>query len=360
MGVKQKKRYLSDIISNFQSDGNKKRLISDISNIRPRCMLIAINDECNYRCLHCDCARRHVIEGISYAAGQWSRLVDRFADYGGRIVAIIYKEPLLTVESRAKVAAIISRAKIRNLRCGLINNGSHFDKFLIEWPDLKIDYVDFSIEGMKIVQEKIRCHSSFEQVERAIILAVNNKNIRQANLIFTINAYNFKEIYRFCEYFAKNTKINFVFDVWMPYPRAPKDFAINENIFINQVLPVLTVLAKNYPNRIILDLFPEAFKNYKKIYSYFLQSGELLEDDQYGFYTEYKKIIVRFESTTLLAINSLLVSPQGKIISRLAFSKKNYLNNNLGDVLKKFKGNKHPNLAYIKNEINKLDNITLF
>ncbi len=129
--------------------GNKQFFLKSIRDYYPRCFSIYINSACNLRCLHCDCPReRYSLDNPELSAGEWEEIIKKFAQKKGEPVAIIGWEPLLTADSRRKVYTVIKTAKKYGLKCGLVNNGSFFQKFMEEYPDAKMDYIDFSIEGL--------------------------------------------------------------------------------------------------------------------------------------------------------------------------------------------------------------------
>ncbi|MFA6421907.1 MAG: radical SAM protein [Candidatus Buchananbacteria bacterium] len=296
---------------------------------KPHILLIAINDKCNYKCLHCDCSPQHISGNKKFSKKQWIKLINDFADYGGKIISIIYKEPLLTIQSRKKVAAIIMTAKKKGLRCGFINNGSKFKNFIQEWPNLKIDFVDFSIEGLKINQEQIRINSSFKSVEESICLANKNKNVKQINLIFTINKLNYSEIKQFVNYFARLNKINYIFDTWIPYKNSPPNFGISKEVYLKNIFPVLSSLGKKYPNRIILDFFSSSFRN-NGLFKNIQKNGKKIKLNTRDYLIKYKNFFIRYENPLLLFQEAIIISPQGKIIRREALNKFNYLQDNFG------------------------------
>jgi len=132
------------------------------------------------------------------------------------LIAIVGREPLLTVASRKKVYAVIKTAKKYGLKCGLVNNGSFFQKFMEEYPNVKMDYIDFSIEGLKETHEKIRRGSDFKTVEKAIKLAVKSKVAKDIYLAITLTNLNYQEIEKFFNHFRKIGKFKYVFHTLVP------------------------------------------------------------------------------------------------------------------------------------------------
>jgi len=339
--------------------GNKQSFLKSIRDYYPRCLSIYINSACNLRCLHCDCPReRYSLDNPELSADEWEKIIKKFAKRKGELVAIIGREPLLTADSRKKVYTVIMTAKKCGLKCGLVNNGSFFHKFMEEYPSVKMDYIDFSIEGLKKTHEKIRRGSDFKTVENAIKLAVKNKVAKDIYLATTLTNLNYQEIEKFFNHFRKIGKFKYVFHTLVPTLSHKRDddrqndqLKISEKIYLEEILPALEKMSKNA--NVLLDVYPVSFKDFPEFVSEIL--GDLIYINEEFVFAEKDNFSVRFTSILHTLMSALVASPDGKVISMDDLPRKNCSENNMGNVLNALEIKQHPNFREIKKKVNQID-----
>ena len=339
--------------------GNKQSFLKNIRDYYPRCLSIYINSACNLRCLHCDCPReRYSLDNPELSADEWEKIIKKFAERNGELVAIIGREPLLTADSRKKVYAVIKTAKKYKLKCGLVNNGSFFREFMEEYPDAKMDYIDFSIEGLKKTHEKIRRGSNFETVENAIELAVKSKVAKDIYLAATLTNLNYQEIEKFFNHFQKVGKFKYVFHTLVPtFPHKRDDdrqnnwLKVSEKIYLEEILPALKKMSKNA--NVLLDVYPVSFENFPEFISKVLGSSIYINEE--FIFAKRDNLTVRFTNTLQTLISAIVVSPDGKIISMDDLPRKNCSENNMGNVLNALKIKRHPNFREIERKVNQIN-----
>ncbi|HHE45956.1 MAG TPA: radical SAM protein [Candidatus Moranbacteria bacterium] len=339
--------------------GNKQFFLKSISDYYPRCLSIYINSACNLRCLHCDCPRKsYTLNNPELSAKEREKIIKKFATKKGELVAIIGREPLLTADSRKKVYAVIKTAQKYGLKCGLVNNGSFFHKFMEEYPDAKMDYIDFSIEGLKETHEKIRRGSDFKTVEKAIKLAVKSKVAKDIYLATTITSLNYQEIEKLFNHFQKIGKFKYVFHTLVPTIPHKRDddrqnnyLKVSERIYLKEILPILEKMSKRA--NVLLDIYPVSFKNFPEFILEILD--DLIYINEEFVFAKKNNFLIRFTTTLQTLMSTIVASPDGKIITMEDLTRKNCSENNMGDVLGALETNQHPNFKEIKKRINQID-----
>ncbi|MEA1925929.1 MAG: radical SAM protein [Patescibacteria group bacterium] len=339
--------------------GNKRFFLKSIRDYYPRCLSIYINSACNLRCLHCDCPReKYSLDNPELSAEEWEEIIRKFAARKGELIAIIGREPLLTADSRKKVYTVIMTAKKYGLKCGLVNNGSFFQKFIEEYPNAKMDYIDFSIEGLKEAHEKIRRGSDFKTIESAIKLAVKSKVAEDIYLATTLTNLNYQKIEKFFNHFRKIGKFKYVFHTLVPTSSHKRDddrqndrLKVSSEIYIKEILPALEKMSKHAS--ILLDIYPVSFKNFSEFVSKIL--GDLIYINEEFVFAEKDDFSLRFTSILNTLVSALIVSPDGKVISMDDLPRKNCSENNMGNMLDALEIKQHPNFKEIKRKVNQIN-----
>ena len=294
---------------------NHAGFLGIVNRLFPKSLSIYVNMECNLDCLHCDCKReKYKLKYPELSAREWKKVIGKFADKRGGIVVIAGREPLLTKESRKKVAAILKESKKRGLRCGLVNNGHFFKHFSEEYPQVKMNFIDFSVEGLKGTHEKIRRGSCFELVESAVKIAVKRDIAEEVYISTTLTKMNYSELELLTDHFKKLPKIKHVFLSWVPKndKEVFKKLYLSDDDFLAKVYPTIKRLSET--NEILLDLFPSSFKNFENIQKKIIPLDNTYLSDSF-IYAQNDTLPIRITSSLFSLITSIVAASDGQIVS---------------------------------------------
>lgn len=290
--------------------GDRDVFLKSVQNYFPLCLSIYINASCNLNCRHCDCPKGDMIlQGSELTAKEWEEVIKKFSKKG-ELVCIIGREPLLTPKSRKDTYTVLKTAKKYGLRCGLVNNGHYFQQFIEEYPGAQMDFIDFSIEGLKGTHEKIRADSDFDIVENAIKLAYEGNIAEDIFLATTITRANYQGIEGLVNYFRKIGRFKHIFHTYVPKIKDDGELRINENEYIDKILPLLKGLSEN--TEILIDVFPQSFSDYPKLFAEIMNGAEFFIDNQ-CVSAKKGNLSLRFTNSLQSLISIIVIGPDGGI-----------------------------------------------
>lgn len=346
-----KKISLARKLIQLKESGDTDDFLIQIKDTFPNCLSVCVNYDCNLRCLHCDVPRNENCPQNPelIKAADWKTIINNFAARGGKIVSIIYREPLYDKESREKVYAILQEAKKQNIRCGLVNNGSFFDEFIKQCPDVKMDFIDFSIEGPEAIHENIRIGSSYDTLKKAICSCKQNGIAKDIFLATTINKLNYQRIAGLVEEF-KPLGVNHIFHTWMPTDQQFDSLYLPEEIYIKEILPFLAELSKS--TTVLLDVSPVSFRHFSEFWDHIFPKSKFYMEDTY-IYAKYGNLHIRFININQSLLEIMVVSPEGKLISmeERYLTKKSPSRKNAPDILDVLDSKSHPNIEVLREKL---------
>lgn len=148
------------------------KLILNTSKISTVTLLI--NHTCNLRCKHCFYGNDILFEP-ELSIKEWKSVINQLFDIGVRHFHIAGREPFAS----NKIIGILEYLKkiksAQEIRYGVITNGIFVKQYLDQLFGLNIDYIDFSIDGTKKVNNWLRGEGSFEKTVKNLKLALNRK-----------------------------------------------------------------------------------------------------------------------------------------------------------------------------------------
>ena len=318
---------------------------------------ITISRECNLRCKHCDLPPEFKETEAQLNLGGWKKFVIDFASINSneeKVVTIVAKETLFNKAIRKKTATILQTANgLENIFAGFVTNGHYFTEFLQEYPNIKADYMDVSLEGKKELNDKIRGQGSFEKAVAGLKLAIKKNLAPKIFVASTMTGLNTQgnSINDFIKLANGWGVENFVFHTLIPGKYVEKGLRIEDNSFLN-LIPQFESMAEKINGQIVVDVFPQSFDNFENVITKILPSVDLFLDASGYLVGEWKhnnnKLFFRFLNILWILIVCFVITPEGFIIKLTDLRNKKYLSKRLGHIQNITHWKKNPNKKAIK------------
>lgn len=158
------------LVEKFQKDRDLEAFLQSLQACPITLLFGQVNYRCNLQCKHCSVNHFPTsMDETVLPAKMWAPIMtDIMNRFGGRIVVIAAMEPLLDTASRSACWQILNTAQNADKKIGLITNGTHFPEFYHEWQakyaDLQLDYIDFSVEGTRRLNDFVRGVGHFDRL----------------------------------------------------------------------------------------------------------------------------------------------------------------------------------------------------
>ena len=317
---------------------------------------VTINRKCNLRCKHCDLPPEFEENEKELNPDGWEKFANNFARINNgqeKVIAIAAREPLFDKTVRQKTAIILQTAnRLKNIFAGFVTNGHYLPDFIKEYPNLKTDYMDVSLEGNKQLNDKIRGQGSFEKAVAGLKLAIEKKLAPKIFVASTMTGLNTQgnSITNFIKLANGWGVENFVFHTLIPGKYVEKGLRIKDKIFLN-VIPQFEKMAEKINGQIVIDVFPQSFDNFENIITEILPSMDLFLDASGYLVGEWKnsdKLFFRFFNILWSLIIFFVVTPEGFIVTATDWRTKKYLAKKLEHIQNIIHWEENPNKKVIK------------
>lgn len=224
---------------------------------------LLINHECNLRCKHCFYGNDELY-GEELTADEWKTVIEQLLDIGVRHFHIAGREPFIN----NKVIEILKHLKkikeSQEIIYGVITNGILVKDYLNELSDLRLDYLDFSVDGTEKSHEWIRGEKTFKKTIDSLKNAVE-KNVASTIYVSSVaHKRNYSDLPRMLEYLHKLGVRNFFVQPMLPVGRAKnlKEYVLTPDEYDKMIgLYVSTIkkLDKDAPLNVEILVYPTMF-----------------------------------------------------------------------------------------------------
>jgi MoaA/NifB/PqqE/SkfB family radical SAM enzyme len=147
----------------------KTRFLRRMHHPKLRTAFLELTNKCNLRCKMCNWQTRKETGYISRSLFQ--KCVDQLAELGLEVLNLQFGgESLLHPDFRDLVKYAIQKRDQGEIGCvGLTDNGMLFDQSIADlFISLKVDWVNFSLDGIGQVNDSIRLGSKYSVIEKNI------------------------------------------------------------------------------------------------------------------------------------------------------------------------------------------------
>jgi len=219
---------------------------------------VSINNECNLNCKHCS----HVIKSNGHhklSLNDWIRIATQLIDLGVKRIHICGKEPLLSpwLEEFIKTLDLFKQG--RDFKYGLVTNGTLLKENLCWISSYSIDYVDVSIDGLRLGHDFLRGSGSFARTKQQVKAALQVLGGDRINITTVVFKHNIKEIVQMLEEFNLMGVKYFFIQPIQNIGRARR----NSNLFIS-ANDYRWLIEEISTNRVFLDCLIELFVDYSQ------------------------------------------------------------------------------------------------
>lgn len=304
-----------------------------------RTVAAMVNATCNLNCPHCDLPNSYKKYNGALSPKQWKNLIESIIEkLSPEVIAVSATEPLLNKGVRSKTLAILETASAQNTKCGIVTNGTFLREFFNEMPtDLKIDYLDVSVEGYGAIDDAMRGEGHFSSINQA--LRSLNWNIKTENLFIStcLNSFNSKPN-------DLRKHLNWVKSI-SDTPRAALLFMYNNEhtsselrltqSMILDILEVAVEAAEDFKD-LFIEVFPYSIPNLEQfIESDILPGPDKLMRDSNGILVGHVagNLYIRYVTPLDLVKYHLRISPEGHILKPEGIESKDYLSFSYGDFI---------------------------
>jgi len=184
--------YLRDgVIENKWSSRRLKNNIKSMIHISS--VGLYLTHECNLKCKHCFWGTSEPIDD-ELNLSQWQSIIDQFIANGTYHYHICGREPFMSNKLLDILNYLSFKKKTNKLKYGIITNGILLKKYCHELKNLDIDYLIFSLDGLRQGNDFIRGKDNFEKTWEALELALKYKLAKSISTSTIIYSGNIDEI----------------------------------------------------------------------------------------------------------------------------------------------------------------------
>jgi len=180
-----------------------------------------VSDSCNLKCTHCFHGDVRSLEE-QLSSEEWYRVVDQFVELGVQQIHISGREPFVGDKSVQLLQYLHSVKEKTGIKYGAITNGINVPAYLPTIQKLNIDYLDFSLDGLKESHEMLRGKETFSKTVQAIqdTLAVLSK--KRVYVSSVVHKGNLEDVPRMIDYLHHLGVNKFFFQPLQPQGNAVK------------------------------------------------------------------------------------------------------------------------------------------
>lgn len=300
---------------------------------------IMVNNECNLKCPHCDLPSQYKNYGKDLSIKEWNYLLDKLLPIiKPRILAVASREPLL-LNSQEKTASIMKTAERHQVPCkGFVTNGYFVKDFWQKNPDLKVSYMDISVDGPPEINQITRGPKHFSLVEDFLKTRSHKSNIEKVFISTALTKWTAPKepLSRFLSWVKGTMKVpRLVLLVLYPNQNVDKTLHMEDDDLL-KILDLLISESRNFED-LFLDMFPSSLPGLAMLMEQgiFPKGDEFIRDDSgmlYGHIAE--NLYIRIENLAELEKYHMRISPEGDIIPVSSIGRHDYLADSHGNLMK--------------------------
>ena len=203
-------------------NNTSKEDLSSLVNLLAKIEFVELytSNICQLHCKHCIMGEIDPKQQ-PLSLDEWLRVIDQFLNLGVKNFHLAGKEPFLE-KNTFEILSYLSKIKSnKDIRYGLITNGLALNSNninLLEKYD--VDYLDFSLDGMKTGHEYLRGKNTFNKTIKAIKLSLNVLGWRKTFVSSAVYKDNINEVLEMIKTSNEFGARQFFIQPMVPYGRA--------------------------------------------------------------------------------------------------------------------------------------------
>lgn len=223
-----------------------------------------INHRCNLRCKHCFYSKDKTFES-ELTVEELISVIDQLLEIGVRHFHIAGREPFYD-NKVIPILHYLQKLKDdgRELKYGIITNGTLIYEFIDQISQIELDYLDFSVDGLENENDFLRGLGSFRRTLQGLQLALTNKLAKKIYVSSVVHSKNYNSLLPMIKYLHKLGVRDFFVQPMVPLGRAKKlqHLVLSEELYsklIFQSEKFLEGLNKKSSATITLFIYPTFF-----------------------------------------------------------------------------------------------------
>ena len=309
---------------------------------KPSELVLFPSSGCNLNCKHCSYLCKSSPEQ-NVLLSKLKETIDEAISLGIKLVVLVGREPLLEFP---RTKEILEFLKDKDVKVGMVTNGTLVAKHIEELKKYKFYYLDVSLDGPKIEHEINRGEGTFEKTRDGIKLLLNNCNYKRFFLSSTLMSYNYNALPEMVKEFSSYGVENFCFGTYITTKYNPQEWKLEENQMLDFIKSLKQLEVKG---QLIIDIHSEV----QHLWEFLIKEKVILEKEikfdvnhncYYGIpetniYIKSSKHTTGPEHTVTITAEGYYL-PNYKLIASRQYKEKsigNIQNLSYGDYLKKLK-----------------------
>jgi MoaA/NifB/PqqE/SkfB family radical SAM enzyme len=251
-------------VRNWQDVGRKQLTGADIFReyigvARPTQVEVGIGNTCGLQCQHCF---------LGYGGGQMHgdlipmpKLLSTMTEFverlGTRIVCVTDRDALTPHRSIPFFQHLANlRETYPDLKFGGVTNGIAIDKFADDLEQIKLDYLDVSLDGVRTEHDAMRGAGNFDRTLANIRLALKRELADRLIIATTLTRFNDRSIVELIRYLIEEEGIQWI-DVGPLMSVKMQEYQLNESDtvkFLSNLFDTLKSVRTEHPVTVIFEI----------------------------------------------------------------------------------------------------------
>lgn len=178
-----------------------------------------ISDKCQLSCAHCFHGNVRCVESpLSFS--EWCSVIDQLLDIEVKHIHVAGGDPFYDKKALQVLQYLGKKRSIYDFKFGCITNGLNFSKCIEAIKDFNIDYIDFSMDGLREGHESLRGRNSFNRTFEAILLSLKVFGTTKTYVSSVANKSNVFQIPEMIVWLAEHGISRFFIQPIQPYGSA--------------------------------------------------------------------------------------------------------------------------------------------
>ena len=304
-----------------------------------RTISVMINASCNLKCLHCDLPRKYSRYDGVLSTGQWGELIDHLIPMiRPEVVSIAAMEPMMPKIGQPKTAAVLRSALRHGVTAGVVSNGTYVEEFFSSYgADIKLNFLDVSIEGVSELDDRIRGKGHFEMVNRLLhskTVLAHTEKLYLSSTLTKLSAHP-DMLSPFLDWVVRSLdEPRLVLLLLYPNQHVESGLALDDDD-LNRILDLIIKRSNEFAD-IFLEAFPSSLPGLATLIEErtFPGEGEVKRDRGgmiWGHIAE--NLFIRYENKHDFSLYHLRISPEGYALPPECMESPNYLEGAYGKII---------------------------
>jgi len=223
---------------------------------------------CNLNCKHCSyLCRSSPKQNVSLR--KLKEVVGEAISSGIKLVVLVGREPLLEFE---RTKEILEFLKDKDVKVGMVTNGTLVSKHIDELKNYKFDYIDVSLDGPEKEHDINRGVGNFQRAREGIKLLANDCDYGKFFLSSTLMSYNYMALEKMIKEFSGYGVENFTFGTYIYTGENPEEWKLDGSHLLEFIEILKGVSVRG---QLLIDVHAHV----QHLWDFLIENGVILEED---------------------------------------------------------------------------------